>query len=130
MAPETNGSDAARKLAIAAARTARDYNTEEVLVLDLRELSPVTEYFVIGTGTSRRQLRAVADEIAKTGERIGQPVWRTAGVETGNWILLDFVDVVVHLFDEAHRSYYDLELIWGEAPRVDWVADDSKPAER
>ena len=129
MARSRNGTESARELAVLAARTARDYNTEDIVVLDLRNLSPVTEYFVIGTGTSPRQLRTVADSVAKAGEAAGQQVWRTAGAETGNWILLDFVDVVVHLFDSAHRAYYDLELIWGGAPRVDWAAGEAKPVQ-
>ncbi|MFW6133171.1 MAG: ribosome silencing factor [Planctomycetota bacterium] len=120
--------NAARQLAIATARAASRYNTEDIVVLDLRQFSPVTQYFVIGTGTSARQLRATADEIARVGTRRGDPVWRTAGLETCTWVLLDFVDVVVHLFDQTHRAYYDLELIWGEAPRVDWGGDGDAPA--
>jgi len=107
-------------LAVAAARIAHDDHCEEIVVLDLRGISPVTDYFVIASGTSDRQVRAVADEIARHGKSIGQKVWRVAGRDAGDWIVLDFVDVVVHLFDEAHRRYYDLELIWGEAPRVEW----------
>jgi ribosome-associated protein len=113
-------SDSARKLAVAAARTARENNAEDILVLDLRGRSPVTDYFVICTGTSDRQMRAAADEICRAGARSGQPVWQVAGLESADWILLDFVDVVVHLFERRRRNFYDLELIWGEAPRVRW----------
>jgi len=112
--------DSAKTLAVAAARIAHDDNCEEIVVLDLRGISPVTDYFVIATGTSDRQLRSVGREIADHGASIGQRVWHAAGAESAEWVLLDFVDVVVHLFDEKHRGYYDLELIWGEAPRVDW----------
>ncbi|MBS3733539.1 MAG: ribosome silencing factor [Phycisphaerae bacterium] len=130
MARQDSQHDAARRLAVTAARAADRYNAEDVVVLDLRQLSPVTRYFVIATGTSRRQLRATADEIARAAKAGGEAVWRTAGLEACTWVLLDFVDVVVHLFDEQHRSYYDLELIWGEAPRVDWSDDaDGTPGE-
>ncbi len=112
--------DAARKLAIDAARLARDRNCEEILVLDLREISPVTDYFVIATGTSGRQLRSIAEEMADHGKKIGQKVWHVDGADASAWIVMDFVDVVVHLFNEELRRYYDLELIWGEAPRVPW----------
>jgi ribosome-associated protein len=118
-------SDTARRLAIEAARIARGDNCEDVLVLDLREASPVTDYFVIATGSSDRQIRAVADEIGAFGKKIGQPPWQVAGKQSGQWVLLDFVDVVVHLFDAERRRYYDLELIWGESPRVDWAGEQS-----
>ena len=113
-------SAAARKLAIEAARIAEDSHCDDVVVLDLAKISPVTDYFVICTATSGRQMRGIADEIARYGKSIGQAVWHVAGTETAEWILLDFVDVVVHLFDEEHRRYYDLELIWGAAPRTRW----------
>jgi len=112
--------DAARELAIAAARAALDNKAEDITVLNLTGLSPVTDYFVICTGTSGRQMRTVADEICRAGARMGQQVWQVSGAEAADWILLDFVDAVVHIFDRRHRSYYDLELIWGEAPRVRW----------
>ncbi|MFP4141552.1 MAG: ribosome silencing factor [Planctomycetota bacterium] len=114
------GGPDAHQLAVDAARLAGESHCTDVLVLDLRDVSPVTDYFVIATGTSGRQLRSVAEEIVAHGKKVGQKVWHTAGQDGGQWIVLDFVDVVVHLFDAEHRSFYDLELIWGEAPRVDW----------
>jgi len=120
LARPTAKNDPARALAVAAAGIASDDNCEDLVVLDLRGVSPVTDYFVIATGTSDRQLRSVAADIARHGASVGQKVWHVAGLETADWVCLDFVDVVVHLFDQKHRRYYDLELIWGEAPRVDW----------
>ena len=120
LARKTAKKDPARELALAAAKIAHDDNCEEIAVLDLRGISPVTDYFVIVTGTSDRQMRSVADDIAEHGKSIGQRVWRVSGKESAEWIILDFVDVVVHVFDQTHRHYYDLELIWGEGPRVDW----------
>ena len=111
---------AARKLAVETARIADDSHCEDIVVLNLRGVSPVTDYFVICTGTSDRQIRAVADEMADYGKSIDQRVWHVAGRDIADWIVLDFVDVVVHLFGEAQRRYYDLELIWGESPRVRW----------
>ena len=102
------------------ARAALDRKANNVVVLDLRGLSSVTDFFVIGTGSSDRQMRSVAEELAEQGQSVGQRVWHTEGLETGQWIVLDFVDVVVHLFDQERRHYYDLELIWGDAPRVNW----------
>ena len=112
--------DEARELAVQAARLAHENNAAEIVVLNLTGISPVARYFVICTGTSDRQMRTVADEIAEYGQSVGQRVWHVAGQRSCEWIVMDFVDVVVHIFDQAHRRYYDLELIWGEAPRVRW----------
>jgi len=110
----------ARQLAIEAARIAGDRHGEDIVVLDLRGISPVADYFVIFTGTSSRQMGGVADEIADTAAKAGHRVLHVAGLRSGQWVLLDFFDVVVHIFDDEHRQYYDLELIWGDAPRVRW----------
>jgi len=110
----------ARALAVEAARVAHDRHGADIRVLDLRGISPVTDFFVIFTGTSGRQMRAVADEIVDVAAQGAQRLYKAAGMDSGRWILLDFVDVVVHIFDDEHRRYYDLELIWGDAPRVRW----------
>ena len=124
MAKRSGGNtDTARTLAIEAARLASDSHCEDIVVLDLRGISPVTDYFVIATGTSSRQMRSVADDIARFGKSIGQPVWQKAGMDSSQWVLLDFVDLVVHLFDSQARGYYDLELMWGEAPHVKWARE-------
>lgn len=120
MAKSTKKTDTARKLATACARIAQDSNATDVVVMDLRGVSPITDYFVICTGSSGRQMRAVAEQIAEHAKSVGQPAFQIAGLEGGDWVVLDFVDVVVHIFDEQHRKYYDLELIWGESPRVRW----------
>ncbi len=120
----------ARQLAVEAARIAGDRHGEDIVVLDLRGISPVADYFVIFTGTSERQMSAVADEIAEAAAKAGHKIFHVAGLGSnqparrssggGGWILLDFFDVVVHIFDDEHRKYYDLELIWGDAPRIRW----------
>ncbi|MHC4715983.1 MAG: ribosome silencing factor [Planctomycetota bacterium] len=110
----------ARQLAIESARLAHDRHCTEIVVLDLRRISPVTDYFVIATGTSDVQMRAVADEMSEEAKGMGHKAFSVSGRDTGKWILLDFIDVVVHLFDHEHRRYYDLELMWGDAPRVAW----------
>ncbi len=99
---------------------ASDSHCDDVLVLDLHKQSPVTDYYIIATGTSDRQLRSVADEIAAYGKERGYPLWHMEGEQSAQWIILDFVDLVVHLFDDELRHYYDLELLWGDAPKVTW----------
>jgi ribosome-associated protein len=110
------------RFAIDAARLAGDTRCDDVAVLDVRGISPVTDYLVVATGTSARQMRSVTDEIEEMGQpRNFKPLGRN--VDDGDsWILCDFVDVVVHLFSPTARRYYDLDGFWGDAPRVDWQA--------
>lgn len=89
-------------------------------MLDLREVTAIADFFVICTGTSDRQMRAIVDNIDEYAEKIGQKRFGLAGYETAQWILADYVDVVIHVFDAERRLFYDLELLWGDAPRVDW----------
>ena len=120
MARAGNRHRSARRLAVNAARGAHDRHCEDIVVLDLRGISPVTDYFVIGTGISDRQMRSVAEEIVTEAAKDGHGLFKAAGMDSAGWILLDFVDVVVHLFDDGRRRFYDLELIWGDAPRLRW----------
>ncbi len=108
------------QFALAAAEMAANTRATNVVVLDLRGKSPVTEFFVIATGTSQRQMRTVADEVAELGKRNGFNPFKTSGYEQAKWILVDFVNVVVHVFDPDSREFYDLELLWGDSPRIDW----------
>jgi len=110
----------ARQFAQVAAKLADDRHCTDIAVLDLQGASPATDYFVIATGTSDRQMRTVADEISEAGRERGFKRFGRAGYDQGRWILLDFVDVVVHLFDSEYRDYYDLELLWGDAERIDY----------
>ena len=103
-----------------AARIADDSRAENVVILDLRGICSVTDFFVIATGTSDRQMRAIIDQIAEYGKRVGQMRFGLSGYDTATWVLADYIDVVVHLFDAQRRQYYDLELLWGDAPRIDW----------
>jgi ribosome-associated protein len=109
----------AKAFALAAAKIAEERHCTDITVLDLRGKSPATDYFVIATGTSDRQMRTVADEIAQDARDRHFQRFGRAGYDQARWILLDFVDVVVHLFDGEYRGYYDLELLWGDAERID-----------
>ena len=103
---------------MSAARIAAERHCSNIVVLDLRDISPATDYFMIATGTSDRQMRTVADEICQEARDQGQQRFGRAGYDQGRWILLDFVDVVIHIFDAEYRDYYDLELLWGDAERL------------
>jgi ribosome-associated protein len=104
---------------------AADTHCQNIVILDLHGLSQVTDYFVIATGTSARQMRSVSDEIAEMGSGRKFRALDRSGYEGENWILTDFVDVVLHIFDPAARSYYDLDNLWGDAARVEWKENRS-----
>jgi ribosome-associated protein len=106
--------------ALDVARIAAANKTEAVVVLDLRGLSSLTDFFVIGTGTSDRQMHAVFDRIAEHARPLGRRPFKVVQTRASRWLLADYIDVVVHLFDAENREYYDLDGLWGDAPQVDW----------
>ena len=108
----------AKLFALAAAQLAGQRHCSNIVVLDLKGKSPATDYFVIATGTSDRQMRTVADEICEAARKQKLQRFGRAGYEQARWILLDFVDVVIHIFDSEYRDYYDLELLWGDAEKL------------
>jgi len=114
--------DDACEFACEVARIAAAYKSEDVTVLDLRGLSSLTDFFVIGTGTSDRQMHAVLERIEAHARAVRRRAFHVSSTRSAAWILADYVDVVVHLFDAEHRAYYDLDGLWGDAPRVDWSA--------
>lgn len=110
----------AAEFAVEAARLLLDDKCTDIVVLDVAKLTSVSRYIVIGTGTSDRQMRSVLDDVADLGRSSGHTVARKSVDERATWVLADFVDVVVHLFEPNTRAYYDLEMMWGDAPRVAW----------
>ena len=105
--------------ALTAARTAEDNRGREIVVLDLRELTTIFDYFVLASGTSRRQLHAMSEEIDHALEEgMGDRRLGIEGYAESRWILLDYGDVVIHLFDPETRAYYGIEDLWGLAKRV------------
>ena len=114
-----NGTSRSLELALAAVRVAADNRGQEIVLLDLREVTPVFDYFVIATGTSRRQLHAISEEIDHVLQQdLGDRRLGIEGYATSNWILLDYGSVVIHLFDQETRAFYDLENLWTQAKRV------------
>ena len=93
-----------------------------VKILDLRTLTTITDYFIICTGDSDTQVKAIADEVDKRMRDEGVRSWHTEGYRSLNWVLIDFVDIVVHVFKKESREYYNLEKLWGDAPVV--IAED------
>jgi ribosome-associated protein len=99
-----------------------------VVVLDLRGKSPVTEFFVIATGSSAIQMRTVAEELMDLGKAMSFAPFRSSGMDDAKWILVDFVHVVFHVFDQVSRDFYNLEMIWDDSSRIDWRAMLGLPA--
>jgi ribosome-associated protein len=92
----------------------------QVTVLDVRGLSPVTDFFVIATGTSARQMRSVCDDLDELAAEHGYKSLSQSGLEGEQWMLMDFVDVMFHVFSQDARLFYDLEGLWGDAKTVQW----------
>lgn len=113
-----------REIALAAVKAADDKKATDIMAIDVAELLVVTDYFVICTGNTDRQVKTIADEIEEQ-LRVNcgiKPIGREGETE-GKWILLDFADVVVHVFQPAEREFYRLEKLWGEAPRLELPTD-------
>lgn len=90
----------------------------DILVLDLRGLASFTDYFLICSGTSHRQIESIADEVESSLRSLSRRPTHIEGYPRGEWILMDYVDFVVHIFTPAGRSYYDLERLWGDAEKL------------
>ncbi len=121
--PQDPNSKRSLQLAVAAAQTAAENRGQDVMVLDLRELTCIFDYFVIASGTSRRQLHAMSEEIDhKLEDDLDDQRMGIEGYQGSSWILLDYGTVVIHLFDSETRDYYSIEKLWGEAPQIDWQA--------
>jgi ribosome-associated protein len=118
--------DDSRATAVAAAQAAAAKQGDDIVILDVRELIVITDYFVIASGSSDRQVRTLVEEIEKSiRDRLDRKPVRREGEDGLQWVLLDFVDVVVHVFAEEQREYYDLERLWRDAPRLEWEESDA-----
>ncbi len=114
--------DDSRRTAVMAARAAMEKKAEEVVVLDLRGVSGYTDFLVIGSGQSDRQIESISESVEKELKSQGHRVVGTEGQRGGRWVLLDFGDVVVHVFHQEERGHYDLEGLWADAPRVEFAS--------
>jgi ribosome-associated protein len=115
---DSNAYDDSCEQALACARAAIDKKAENVKILNLTEISGFTDYFVICSGTSDRQVQAIADSVQSELKAAGRKALSVEGYGEGRWVLLDFGDIVVHIFLDALRDYYDLENLWEDAPRI------------
>lgn len=122
------GADVGLRRAMLAARTAAENRGRDIVILDVRPLTAMFDYFVLATGTSRRQLHAISEDIDRAlQEELHDRRLGLEGYEQSRWILLDYGDVVIHLFDEETRAYYALEDLWAQAKRVPFQPVDASP---
>lgn len=103
----------------AAIEAASDKKALDLVVLDLREIASFTDYFVIASGANERQVQAIADEVYEKLKKAGSASARMEGYKTAEWVLLDFGDFVVHVFEQKARQFYNLERLWREAMKVE-----------
>lgn len=116
-------------LAAHAVDAALDKKAREVVVMDVRGVSGVADCFVVCTGESDIQIKAIAEAVKeRIREAYGERPWHTEGYDNLQWVLLDYVDLVVHVFSEEKRSFYSLERLWGDAP-IEHVPDDASAAD-
>ena len=96
-----------------------DKKAEDIRIIDISEVSVLADYFIIASGSNRSQVQALSDNVEETLGRAGSPAKQVEGYDTANWILLDFGDIIVHVFDNENRLFYDLERIWRDGKLVD-----------
>jgi ribosome-associated protein len=113
-----------RMRAVVAARAADDKQGTDTVGLDVGEILAIADWFVITSGSNPRQVRTIAEEVeAKVKAASGEGPLRIEGMDDARWVLLDFGDVVVHVFLEEVRAFYELERLWGDVARLDWEAE-------
>lgn len=101
-----------REIAKLAITALEDKKAEDIKVIDISEVSVIADYFIIANGTNRSQIQTLSDHVEETLGRAGVQLKQVEGYDSANWVLLDFRDVIVHIFDKENRLFYDLERIW------------------
>lgn len=114
-----------QQLAEKLAKFAWDKKGNNISILDVRNLTDVTDYFVVVTGESEPHVKAICDHLEEKLSNENMPAWHREGYQNLNWVLLDYIEVVVHIFQEYTRRYYDIEKLWGDA-RIIRVEEDAK----
>ncbi len=108
-----------REMAKLAIQALEDKKAEDIRVIDISEVSVVADYFLIASGNNRSQIQALADNVQETLGRAGFEMRQVEGYGTANWILMDFGDVIVHIFDKENRLFYNLERIWRDGKAIE-----------
>lgn len=116
--------DISKKMVLAAIDALEDKKAEDIRIIDISEVSPLADYFIIANGGNRNQVQALADNVEELLGRLGYERRPVEGYDNANWILLDYKDIIIHIFDRENRGFYDLERIWRDGKIV--TEDDLK----
>lgn len=107
-----------REMAKLAYEALADKKAQDIKIINIEEVSVLADYFIIASGSNRNQVQAMADNVDEVLHKAGYPVRQTEGYNTANWILMDFGDLIVHVFDSENRLFYDLERIWRDGKNI------------
>ena len=108
-----------KRMAGVAIRALEDKKAEDIRVIDISQVSVLADYFIIANGTNTSQIQALADEVEEKLGREGYPLRQMEGFDHANWVLLDFGDIIIHIFDKENRLFYDLERIWRDGKMIE-----------
>ncbi|MBD5499682.1 MAG: ribosome silencing factor [Lachnospiraceae bacterium] len=108
-----------KKFAVLALEALEDKKAEDISIIDISEVSVIADYFIIAAGKNKNQIQALSDAVNEKLGRAGLPLKQIEGYNNANWILLDFGDIIVHIFDKENRLFYDLERIWRDGKQMD-----------
>lgn len=109
----------ARELAKLIVHSLEEKKAEDIRIIDISKISTIADYFIIANGTNRNQVQALADNVGEDCHKAGYALHQTEGYNSANWILMDYSDVIVHIFSKENRLFYDLERIWRDGVPVD-----------
>ena len=115
-----------RQLALLAAEVCDEKKAKEIIVLDVRKITTISDYFIVCSTSNERQARAIAEGMRMRMKELGRREMGVEGVEDARWVLQDFGDIVLHIFHESQREFYDIEGLWADAKQVRWKKASKK----
>ena len=115
-----------RQLALLAAEVCDEKKAKEIVVLDVRKITTISDYFIVCSTSNERQARAIADDMRVRMKDLGKREMGVEGMEDARWVLQDFGDIVLHIFHESQREFYDIEGLWADAKQVRWKKASKK----
>ena len=116
-----------RQLALLAADVCDEKKAKDILVLDVRKITSISDYFIVCSTSNERQARAIAEDLRMRLKDLGKREMGVEGLEDARWVLQDFGDIVLHIFHESQREFYDIEGLWADAKQVRWKKASKKP---
>ena len=108
-----------KEIALLAIDALEDKKAEDIRIIDISEISTIADYFIIADGSNKSQIQAMADNVSERLGRVGVTVRQIEGYQNANWILMDFQDIIIHIFDRENRLFYDLERIWRDGVLIE-----------